>query len=274
MNELEEQGKLLKKLEDVNEKLIASEKLKSQFLSNIRNEINNPLTSILGLSKKIPSYVNDEDALERVSRLIYQEAFSLDFQLRNVFVAAELESGTLFPENTKIEIEHLVEQIIHEFNHLIVEKELSVNLSNESGIEHFNSDAEKIHLILSNLISNAIGFSNPKGAIDVTINQVDNKLQVSIKDYGIGIDEKNHEVIYDRFKQLDAGSTKNHLGHGLGLSVTKELLEMIGGSISLESEPDKGSKFTFEVEENKDGLENLTLGGNEFLFDDGEDILF
>lgn len=270
-----EQQRLLVELESLNQKLVASENLKSQFLSNIRNEINNPLTSILGLAKNLALSVNDQASVKRKSGLIYQEAFSLDFQLRNVFVAAELESGELAPEFTHIDINQLLDQLVQDFNHQISHKNINLKIAKSKDIQFFNSDAEKIYIILTNLLSNAIKFGREEGQIEISIEANQEALVISIKDDGIGIDEKYHDVIYNRFTQVESGSTKSHLGHGLGLSITKDLLEMIGGEIRLESEAGKGSKFTVVFPKQEILKEDVTtLGGNEFLFNEGEDMLF
>lgn len=270
---LEQQSNLLEELELVNKRLIDAEKVKSQFLSNIRNEINNPLTSILGLSVNLPKHYDDKEAIGRTSKLIYQEAFELSFQLSNIFVAAELEAGELTPEIANAEIIELIEQIFQEFKHKLDRKDLSVNLENNLKNNIFRTDAEKIHLIITNLLANAIEFSNDGNKIRIILKEVDNELAIAVQDFGIGIKIDDQTKIYDRFKQLEAGSTKGYGGHGLGLSIVKDLLELLEGKIKLESEVNVGSTFTIFLPEGdeRDNL-NLTLGGNEFLFEEGDEL--
>lgn len=270
---LEQQSKLLVELEDVNKRLIEAEQVKSQFLSNIRNEINNPLASILGLSASFSKHYNDKEAIDRVSKLIYQEAFDLDFQLSNIFVAAELEAGEIMPEIGNSNVEELANQVIQEFKHKANKKGISVQLKNSLPNDLFRTDAEKTHLIITNLLANAIEFSHDGGEINIELNVVNNELSIAVQDFGIGIQLDDQTKIYDRFKQLQSGSTKGYGGHGLGLSIVKYLLELMDGKIHLESEVNVGSVFTIflpEGEANEDL--NSTLGGNEFLFEDGDEI--
>ncbi|MBL4705335.1 MAG: HAMP domain-containing histidine kinase [Flavobacteriales bacterium] len=270
---LGEQARLLKELEMVNSRLVDSENVRSQFLSNIRNEINNPLASILGLSKSVPRYFNDEKELEKVGELIFQEAFSLDFQLKNIFVAAELEAGAHLPEISNMDIQELIKQVIDEFRHVALKKNLIIIEVNEVDERIFRSDAEKLHMVLVNLLANAIEFSEEGAEVKITWKKNADKLCISIQDYGTGISIGDQDKIYDRFKQLDSGSTKGHGGHGLGLSIVKDLLEMMDGEIHLESEIGAGSTFSIELNENSGSDQiNLTLGGNEFLFDDGDEV--
>lgn len=269
---LNEQKRLLTELEKVNKKLVDSEKLKSQFLSNIRNEINNPLTSILGLSKQVGKYSDDKASLERVGKLIHDEAFKLDFQLRNIFVAAELESGELIPEISHIDVAQLIKQVYKEFDHQLLKKNIQTKVSCPESL-FFYSDAEKIHIIITNLISNAIKYSHDDAHLNIQVDVEDDKLLIEVSDTGIGIEQDDQKVIYDRFRQLESGSTKTHEGHGLGLSIVKDLLEMIDGTVEMKSIVGEGTTFTIKIPEKQDHEEaNITLGGNEFLFEDGGEL--
>jgi signal transduction histidine kinase len=270
---LEQQKNLLAELELVNKRLLSAEQVKSQFLSNIRNEIVNPLTSILGLSKNLKKNYNNEDAITKTSTLIYQEAFDLDFQLSNIFVAAELEAGELVPEIANANINEVVKQVADQLQHKAKKKGITITIINKLSDPTFRTDAGKIHLIISNLLANAIEFSNDGGAVNLSLQTKNNELMIAIQDFGIGIDLDHQTVIYDRFKQLEAGSTKGHGGHGLGLSIVKDLLELLGGKIGLESEVKRGSTFTIFLTEGDEHEDlNLTLGGNEFLFDEIDEL--
>ena len=268
-----QQKKLLQELERVNLQLLDSEKVKSQFLSNIRNEIKNPLTAILGLSSSLPNHFNDEDAVIRKSKLIYQEAFELNYQLNNIFIAAELEAGKLIPEISYVNIKELIDQVIEELKHKAKKKNLSILFENNLENQFYRTDAEKLHTILNNLITNAIEFSTNEQHIIVHLNAVEEELCITVQDFGIGIKLEDQSKIYDRFKQLDSGSTKEFGGHGLGLSIVKELLELIGGKIALKSELNSGSSFSICIQE-AEAQNNLnqTHGGNEFIFEVGDEL--
>jgi len=270
---LAQQSKLLAELELVNKRLLTAEQVKTQFLSNIRNEIVNPLTSILGLSTNLKDHFNDQEAINRTSNLIYQEAFDLDFQLSNIFVAAELEAGELAPEIAHANINEVVKQIVQQLKQKADKKEITIKIENKLAESIFRTDAEKIHVIIINLLANAIEFSHEGGDINITLTAESGELLISIQDFGIGIELDNQTVIYDRFKQLESGSTKGHAGHGLGLSIVKDLLDLLVGKIALESKLNVGSTFTIYLNEGdeKDDL-NLTLGGNEFLFNEGDEL--
>ena len=276
---LEQERKLIAELNTVNEKLLASEHLKSNFLSNIRNEINNPIASILELSKNIYEGQLDLDSMKAFATLIFSEAFDLDFQLRNIFLSAEIEAGESPLSVISVNISSLIESVISAFKTKIDKKEFSFSWENEIDNQTiFKTDSEKLHLILSNLIANAIQFNKPNGSISIKSKIEEGLLNISIEDSGIGISKENQTKIYDRFHQIEEGSTKTYGGHGLGLSITKALLEIIEGEISLESLEGKGSKFTLSINQLEgfdEDEDTFSSDGNDFLFDqDEDDMLF
>ena len=267
-----EQKRLLGELEEVNKKLIDSESVKSQFLSNIRNEINNPLSSILGLADKLSQKPGDLEQVKYTSSLIHQEAFSLDFQLRNIFTAAELEAGELQPNFGKVDLESLSQGILDKFVHLIERKELIVELRCSKKLE-FITDAGLVSSIIRNLVSNGIEYNKDKGKLILEIS-VDNgqKLNINVIDTGVGMHEKDYEVIFDRFVQLETGVTKSHLGHGLGLTVTKAQVDLMQGSLHVECVIGEGCSMGVSIPlAEEDDMHTFSDSGNVFFFDDDDD---
>jgi len=271
---LEEVQELNEELKKANNKLEESEALKSHFISNITNEIINPFASILALSKNILSVEKEnwKKVISMVS-LIYSEAFNLDFQLRNIFVAAKLEAGEIYPEILNVDIKHLIESVIESFKYESKKKKIAINLVFNIQTEHekpffFKTDPEKLRLILSNLMSNALKFSYDDSSIDLSCNLDKRNLIISVRDYGTGISLQNQQIIFDRFKRLDSGINSVHRGHGLGLSINKALLDLLNGSIDIESNLGKGANFTISIPENESQASGFAFDGNELFFDD------
>jgi signal transduction histidine kinase len=270
---------ITEKLEAVNMKLRESEELKSNFLSNIRNEINNPLTSIIGLAEQISSGVIPPGDAAEVSRMIYHEAFDLDFQLKNIFMAAELEAGDATLNPAKVDIHGFISKVIGYFAHKADEKGISVELV--CGIEKckdggamFVTDPEKLQMVCVNLLANAIEFS-PKGKkIAVEVREEEGGLIISVEDKGVGIESKMQKDIFDRFRQLSSGVRKQYKGHGLGLSIVKSLLDLMNGKITLSSIVGKGTTFTVSLPESPylEGVGIFSEEGNEFIFNSEEDV--
>ncbi len=274
-----EQQNLITQLNEVNEKLLLSETLKSNFLSNIRNEINNPIAAVLELAKNISEGNLEVQSMQKFATLIYSEVFDLDYQLRNIFLSAEIEAGEAQLSINTINITSFLKNCIDAFATKIKKK--NIQLSYKSGVEedlNFKTDAEKLQLILSNIIGNAIQFNANGGEVCIESTYENHGLKIVITDNGIGIKEEDIDKIYDRFHQIEEGSTKTYGGHGLGLSISKALLEIIDGTISVESKFGEGSTFTIHLNEleSVDGQDDMFSSvGNEFLFEqDEDDMLF
>ncbi len=264
--------KMNEKFEKLNVKLAESERLKSDFLSNIRNEINNPLTSILGLSREIGIGRKDEQTIQLMAQAIYEEAFELDFQLRNIFIAAELEAGETQLNISRVDVAALVASLIAAFDHKARKKQLTVTAAccGESPDKTlpFNTDAEKLHRVLANLLGNAIEYNIAGKKVSVDVRKDNDVLRVSIADEGIGIPQQERARLFERFRQLDRGSTKKHRGHGLGLSITKALVEMLGGKVSVADAAGGGCVFQIILPEAAAPEEGVfSADGNEFLFE-------
>jgi len=275
---LEELKILNEKLKTVNKKLEESEALKSHFISNITNEIVNPFASILGLSKSILS-VNKENWKKVFSMvaLIHTEAFSLDFQLKNVFAAAKIEAGEIYPEIGKIDVQNLVRSVTESFRIEAQKKKITFDLTfdfpaGEETIFYFKSDPEKLKLIISNLINNAVKFGCDEGTITIRIWSQERMLYISVRDNGVEIDNEYRQMIFDRFKRVDSSITSINRGHGLGLSIVKSLLDLLEGDINFESDKEKGTTFTINIPEAVEEEDSFTtsLNGNEMFFDDNQ----
>ena len=260
---------------ELNKKLEQSEKLKSHFISNIRNEIINPFSSIIELSRFLSEANSfDKEKVAKYSRLIFNEAFHLDFQMKNIFVAAEIEAGEAFPQLNKVDIVGVLEDIKAYYQDFAKDKDIIIEYFNSIPCEKkvVVNDAEKLQLIFSNLINNAINFSERQTIINIKSSIVDSNFIIDIIDEGIGIAEENKKMIFDRFVRVDSHINSVNRGYGLGLTISNDLTYLLNGTIEVYSELGKGSTFRIVLPVLSNNVDNadIALGGNEFLF--GDDI--
>ncbi|MFQ3574680.1 MAG: HAMP domain-containing sensor histidine kinase [Thermodesulfovibrionales bacterium] len=270
---------LTRKLEDMNKKLMDSESLKSNFISNIKNELNNPLTSVLILSKGLLNKDFDLEQAKEISKTIYAELFNLNFQLTNIFVAAEIEAGECVLSISNVDVDNLITNTIESFRHLTDEKNLLVDymfINKNEDSPYFKTDAAKLQIIISNLIANAIEFSDKGSSFELKVWKHESFLNLIISDRGPGIDEEHQGIIFERFRQLDTGITKKYKGHGLGLSICKALIELLQGTITVTSKIGMGTIFTLFIPEAKldSSVGIFSEDGNEFFFEEGEEERF
>ncbi|MFN3555436.1 MAG: sensor histidine kinase [Bacteroidales bacterium] len=274
--------KITAELQELNKKLEESEALKTHFISNITNEIINPFAAILGLSRNILDVKKEDWArVMAMVQLIHSEAFNLDFQLKNIFAAAKLEAGEFLPEIMNVDVNQLIKSMLDTFRYEAEKKKINLiyELEPIPGIQksfYFLTDPEKLRIILSNLVSNAINFSFEAGEVEVKAWLKEDNLCLSVTDYGQGVSDANKKIIFDRFRRLDPGINSLNRGHGLGLSVNKAIIDLLDGTIELESEPGQKTTFTVCL---PPGTENehssgFALDGNEFMFDSDDEQVF
>ena len=273
-----EEFTLLKdQLRRLNKKISDIEAFKGHFLSNVRNTIINPFTSIVGLSEEIiKSDKEDWKKVILMASMIHGEAFDLDFQLNNIFCAAELESGEIHPDPSRTDLVELINKILKKYDIRFRRKNISIKPAFDvitTGQDRlFHTDPRFIETIVSNLLDNAVKFSEDGGEIKVSLIQNKDKLHISIEDSGKGMCETDRIKIFDRFKRLDPSINSIESGHGLGLSIVKVLTELLEGKVSVESDIGSGSRFHIEIPAiNTDTeLMHYSSDGAEFLFVEDE----
>jgi PAS domain S-box-containing protein len=220
-----------------------SDRLKTAFLANMSHEIRTPLNSIIGFSDLLlDPFFNKEQQSEFVN-IIKQNGNNLQTIVSDIMDIAQIESGLIVVRNEAFFLGKLVDNIACEQSLICKQKGLELKLNKHISDIRMDCDEGRIKQILTNLVGNAIKFTE-KGHIELGYKLTeDNMIQFFVKDTGIGIPEEYHEKIFERFYQVDSSYTRKYGGNGLGLTITKQLVELLGGEIWLESEVDKGASF-------------------------------
>lgn len=272
LNKLEKiNNELNDKLISLNDKLKESEKLKTNFISNVMNELVNPFSSILGLSENI-MHLEDPDLQQskKIASMIYNEAFNIDFHLSNIFTAARIEAGELSLFITNVDIVKLIKNLVSDNKYKIEKQKLKVTVNTLTGKEmeslsHFKTDNEKIKIIFNNLLNNAIKYSPEGKTIKINVSFENGTLAASFTDEGKGFPVDKINEIFDRFKQLNSSVHNLNPGQGLGLSVVKALIDLLDGQIAASSDQ-KGSTFTIKLPEMETDETGSSADLNEMLF--------
>lgn len=235
---VEDQKGMLLELETLNKRLRDADSVKTAFLSNIRNEVNNPLASIMGLAEQLMrSESLDNERAKHMLSLIARESLYLDFQMRNLFSAADIEAGEADIALSKIDASKIIESQINYLELRAAKLNLKVQFEDNTAGKTIITDASMLQSIVMNLLDNAIKFS-PEGAeIRIKSNIKEDQLHVEVRDFGEGIMLQDYKHIFDRFRQLEVGTTKRYLGHGLGLSIVKEFADKLEGNLHIASDP-------------------------------------
>jgi len=235
------------------------DKLKSRFFANISHEFRTPLTLILG---QIESIMTGNIGMKEKGklRIADRNARRLLALISQLLDLSKLESGKMELKAEQHNIVSFLKSLFYSFESLAISQK--INLKFESDYKNIPVvfDPDKIEKVFYNLIANAFNFIASNGEIEVCLNIIDSIVEIRVKDSGIGIPSDRLPHIFDRFYQVDGSSTRKHEGTGIGLALTKELIELHKGNISVNSKEGEGSEFIIRLP-----LGNFTIEKDEFI---------
>ncbi|NWJ51431.1 MAG: PAS domain-containing protein [Bacteroidetes bacterium] len=248
IEDITERKRILDDLIIAKEHAEESDKLKDAFLQNISHEVRTPMNAIMGFSELL----NDPELLpnERIeyNEIIVDNCSLLLSIISDIVTIATIDTGQEDVNINKTEINKVCKLIYDQFILKAHKKNLALNycttLNDEDAVIY--TDEIKLKQILTNLISNAIKFTK-EGSVDFGYSLFNKVLEFYVNDSGIGIPNNKQHEIFKRFRQVEYSSTRKYGGTGLGLSISKEYVEMLGGTIRLNSSPNKGTTFYFTI---------------------------
>lgn len=234
----------------IEQTLREANRLKSEFLANMSHELRTPLNGIIGfsqfLSDEKPGKLNDKQK-EYLSDVLTSAKHLLHL-INDVLDLSKVEAGkmTLFPE--EISLSKAVEEILAAILPLAEKKSIMLRADISASLGHVFLDPQKLRQVFYNLLSNAVKFTNDGGNIEIIGTPLEqDRFQIQVRDNGIGIRKEDFPRLFREFEQLDSGAARRFGGTGLGLALTKKIVEFQGGTIGVESEPGTGSVFTVEL---------------------------
>ena len=269
--ELEEKNNLLerqkkeverarKEIEDKAAEVTLASKYKSEFLANMSHELRTPLNSLLLLAQSLAENKEGNLSVDQVesARVIHGSGSDLLNLINEILDLSKIEAGRMDVHEGIVAVGELADAVRTTFQHMAAEKGLKLEVrTEEDAPEKIQTDRKRLEQILKNLVSNAIKFTDT-GSVDVVFSRprpgvslsrsglaAGNALAISVVDTGIGITPEQQKVIFEAFQQGDGSTSRQYGGTGLGLTISRELAGLLGGEIQVESEPGKGSTFTF-----------------------------
>ena len=238
-HQLELEHEHSKKLEEIDQ-------MKSRFFTNISHEFRTPLTLILGPAEKIISEMKDTDT-GRKAGLIKRNANRLLDLINQLLDLSKLEAGKLKLEASLSNLSSFVKGIAISFESLAEKKDITLDIQIEKQYIEAYFDKDKMQKILTNILANAFKFTMEGGRVELNLTVSNyNSVIISVRDTGIGISAQDVPKIFDRFYQSDSSSTRESWGTGVGLALTKELVELHGGEIYVNSKEGEGTEVVVE----------------------------
>jgi len=235
-------------LAEARDRAESADRLKSAFLATMSHELRTPLNSIIGftgiLLQKLAGPLNPEQTKQL--EMVRNSARHLLALINDVLDISKIEAGQIEIAPAPFDLPEAIEKVLHLVAPLAEKKQLPLVKQIAPGVGQITSDRRRVEQILLNLLSNAIKFT-PQGAVTLAACSVDGVIRVSVTDTGIGIKPEDIGKLFQPFRQLDTGLTRQHEGTGLGLAICRRLVERLGGKISVESRWGQGSMFQFTL---------------------------
>ena len=243
-NAVQETNDAYRTIKSQNKKIVAADKIKNEFLASVSHELRTPLNAIIGFSDILTSQVYGDLNDKQVTYVkdIQIAGIQLLGMVNEILDISKIEANAIKLVKRYFEVSRPVIETCNILMPLIKNKNINLSYHIDKDIDIF-ADYQKIQQVLYNLLSNAIKYTPDKGSIVITVTNTAKKVRFSIKDSGIGIDKKDQKRIFGKFVQLEDAFYKKETSTGLGLTITKQLVEMHKGTIKIISEKGKGAEF-------------------------------
>ena len=236
-------------LKAANERLKELDRLKDEFISTVTHELRTPLTSVRSLAEILHDNPNLEASQhQQFAEIIIKESERLTRLISKVLDVQKIESGAMDWQITRVGLSGVIYDAVTATHRLVQEKDIKLAVNLPDFIPSINGDRDRLMQVIINLISNAVKFcDSTTGRIEVNLAIEDDLLRVDVKDNGIGINEEDQKIIFNKFRQIKNSSKGRPTGTGLGLAITQRIVDFHSGKLTVESEPGRGSTFSFTL---------------------------
>ncbi|SCG83814.1 sensor histidine kinase [Proteiniborus sp. DW1] len=239
----DEVGQLTQNFNKMTKELKNIEYLRKDFITNVSHEFKTPIASIQGFAKLLKSENITKEEIQEYSSIIVEETQRLSNLTTNILKLSKLENQEIVEKKTRFSLDEQIRKSILVLEHEWSKKNIEFDI--ELDKVDYLGDEELLQQVWLNILANAIKFSNINGKVDVSLKKGASSIIVKITDYGIGMSKETQKRIFEKFYQGER--SRSHEGSGLGLALVKRILDLYDSSISVESEPNKGSSFTVEL---------------------------
>lgn len=244
----DEIGRLGMSLDYMASQLNESDKFQQKFLSNISHDFRSPLTSIKGYLEAIQDGTIPPEMLDKYISIMLFETERLTKLTSNILTLNELDPKSVRLDISTFDLNSIIRHTVETFEGTCKKKGIKFNITYANSVQNVKADKGRIQQVIYNLIDNAIKFSKENSYIYITVKEKGEKAQISIKDTGCGIAKEDIDKIWDRFYKSDSSRGRDKKGSGLGLSITKEVIQAHGENIDVVSTVGVGTEFIFTLE--------------------------
>lgn len=221
------------------------DRLKTTFLANMSHELNTPMSGIIGFSELLLSEMDNKNHRE-MAKIIYKSSKRLNETLNSILDLSKIESQNLQLKHNSFDLVSMIQECKFAFAEIANKKGISFLVASTEPKILVYSDPSVLHKILCNIIDNSIKYTE-KGEVTVHLSESDEKAVISVSDTGIGIPQENLDQIFEPFRQGSEGLNRKYEGMGLGLTITKKYVEILGGQLKIQSNTGSGTNVIIEL---------------------------
>ena len=221
------------------------DRLKTTFLANMSHELNTPMSGIIGFSELLLSEMDNKNHRE-MAKIIYKSSKRLNETLNSILDLSKIESQNLQLKHNSFDLVSMIQECKFAFAEIANKKGISFSVASTEPKILVYSDPSVLHKVLCNIIDNSIKYTE-KGEVTVHLSESDEKALISVSDTGIGIPQENLDQIFEPFRQGSEGLNRKYEGMGLGLTITKKYVEILGGQLKIQSNTGSGTNVIIEL---------------------------
>jgi two-component system, OmpR family, sensor histidine kinase SenX3 len=256
---LGEHGALL--LADDLTRAVRVEETRRDFVANVSHELKTPVGAITLLAETMEDAAEDPDAVRRFAERMQSETRRLSHLVQEIIELSRVQGNSALPDAEPVEIDEVVQEAVALNRNFALGSKIEVAVGGADGLQVFGS-AAMLTTAMSNLISNAISYSDPRTRVGVSVRRDGGMVEISVKDQGIGISKEHLERVFERFFRVDRARSRSTGGSGLGLAIVKHIATDHGGEVTAWSMPGQGSTFTLRLPE-MGRTETITTGARQ-----------
>ncbi len=252
LRDITEQKEREHTLQAEKEEARAASRAKSTFLNNMSHEIRTPLTAIIGFAEAVADEaetleLSGDTPIGHHSTLIEESGRHLLNTLEGVLNLSKLEVGQMKWRMRSVDLSEQAHEVVEEFRFKAEDKEIDLQVEIESPVPRARADMGGVSIMLQNLVSNAIKYTAEGGTVWVRVYRNSGWATIEVEDTGVGMEEDTVDKIFQPFQQVSEGLTREYDGSGVGLVVTRKVIEGMNGDLDIETEPGKGTRFTIQL---------------------------
>lgn len=246
-NDAEQFGEIIECINRMTQELSGLETLRTDFVANVSHEMKTPLAAVQNYGKLLQQPGLDEDARMEYAVAVCESARRMDSMMTNILKLNRLENQQIFPKAEEYDLSDQLCQCLLQFENVWETSGIEIETEIEDGVT-VEADAQLLSLVWNNLLSNAFKFTPPGGMVFVSLSTAADHVAVTVRDTGCGMTPETGKHIFEKFYQGDTSHATQ--GNGLGLALVKRVIDIMQGSIAVESEIGKGTSFTVKIRRN------------------------